>query len=259
MGSGHFFRARAEFELSEFGSSWATSRSGYFFWARAEPELFSKFDFWAEPSLEPLFSSKTETLDLQKSQNFLLNSNLKLKMSRTWQKLTILHHFTQFLDCLSLINSARAELEPYLLGSNPSRATFELTQMSSLSSRVKYEPNYLLGPARLGPSRLTARPIPTFWWLQQSPPSYLHILFKFTLSQMPSDTFAWRQQSPPSKLQYLMLFSGLQWPFPIAVGFGQQSLPSNSQSALKLIKSHEPSSIKERFLHGEGDSLKWTI
>ena len=94
---------------------------------------------------------------------------------------------------------------------------------------------------------------------RQSSPSNWHILFRLLASQTPSFNLSIRQQSPPSKLQKLMLFSGLQWPFPIAVGFGQQSLPSNSQLSLKLIKSHVPSSIKEKFLHGEGVSLKCTI
>ena len=41
MGSGHFFWARAEFGLSEFGSSWATSHSSQFFWARGRARAFS--------------------------------------------------------------------------------------------------------------------------------------------------------------------------------------------------------------------------
>ena len=90
----------------------------------------------------------------------------------------------------------------------------------------------------------------------QSSPSKSHILFRLLISQMPLFNVSIGQQSPPSKLQILMLFSRLQCLFPIAVGLGQQSLPSNSHSSLKLIMSHVPSSIKERFLHGEGGCLK---
>ena len=45
LGAVQFFWARTEFELPQFGSSWATSHSGQFFWARAEPEPFSSRAF----------------------------------------------------------------------------------------------------------------------------------------------------------------------------------------------------------------------
>ena len=88
---------------------------------------------------------------------------------------------------------------------------------------------------------------------EQSWPSKGHILFRFFVSHIP---FSTGQQSPPSKLQILMLFSMLQTLFPIAEGFGQQSLPSYLHSSLKFSRLHWPSSINEWFLHGDGGSLQ---